>query len=138
MQRQGYYTKQQIKALAIRGTIARLKDNPAAVEEFVKDMATSEYKKWDAYKCALSDAILDDCKGRAVPTRASKGGCASPNDNIRLAKLSIITGKEANTIGHYNSLHLNECKNDKEKIARILKANIPAQMKAELLQVNIK
>ena len=130
MKRLGLYTDDHITNIAIRNTIKNISNSPI-LEEFLKDLSTKEFKKWEEYKKCYSEATSMYSKGRSVPIRTGGGSSNSHRDRIRMANLSVTTNNA--TIGHYSKLPLEKCKTVKEKIKMIYNANIPMEIKVELL-----
>lgn len=132
---------EDLDRLVCQRTVENLKKTPNHLAEFLLLVKTGKdiygrvmsHKKHYAYRQAKSELVLPYAKGRLTPDRSGKlsGGSAYQSDRTAMAF------NRANSV-HYPSLRLDLCKTDKQRIDKILKSDIPADIKAELLAPLLK
>jgi len=60
-------------AKAVSNIVVDLEHEPATLAQFLIDMESNQYKKWQIFKIEIGKIVEDRFKGRATPTRKSKG-----------------------------------------------------------------
>ena len=59
---------------AVSNIVVDLEHEPHTLARFLIDMESNQYKKWHIFKMELGKIVEAKFKGRAIPTRKSRGG----------------------------------------------------------------